>query len=104
MLMAVSGAAFMLFVLAHMYGNLKAFAGQEAFNEYAEHLRSLGEPMLPHSGLLWLLRAGLIVALVVHVACAALLWRRAGRARNSRYEVRRYRASTLSSRTMRWVE
>ena len=47
LLMAVSGLAFIGFVLLHMYGNLKAFAGHDAFNEYAHHLRILGEPMLP---------------------------------------------------------
>ena len=30
-----------------MYGNLKAFAGHDAYNEYAQHLRTFGEPMLP---------------------------------------------------------
>lgn len=102
MLMAASGLAFIGFVLAHMYGNLKAFSGQEAFNEYAEHLREIGEPMLPHGGLLWILRVGLIAALVVHVACAVVLARRAGRARTQRYAVRKYNRSSLSSRTMRW--
>ncbi len=50
MLMAVSGVIFILFVLTHMYGNLKAFAGHDAYNEYAEHLREIGVPMLPESG------------------------------------------------------
>ena len=53
LLMAVSGIIFIGFVLAHMYGNLKAFAGHDAYNDYAEHLRTLGEPMLPHAGFLW---------------------------------------------------
>ena len=59
-LMAVSGGIFILFVLLHMYGNLKAFAGHDAFNEYAHHLRTLGEPMLPHEGALWVIRAALV--------------------------------------------
>ena len=100
--MAASGVVFIGFVLTHMYGNLKAFSGHDAFNEYAEHLREIGEPMLPHGGLLWILRVGLIAALVVHVTCAVVLWRRAGRARTQRYAVRKYTHSTLSSRTMRW--
>ena len=50
-LMAVSGLVFIGFVLLHMYGNLKAFAGHDAYNEYADHLRTLGEPMLPHERL-----------------------------------------------------
>ena len=50
MLMAVTGVVFLLYVLLHMYGNLKAFAGHDAYNDYAEHLRTLGEPMLPYAG------------------------------------------------------
>ena len=50
--MALTGIVFMLYVLLHMVGNLKAFAGHDAYNEYAEHLRTIGEPMLPRGGLL----------------------------------------------------
>ncbi len=70
LLMAVSGIIFIGFVLAHMYGNLKAFAGHDAYNEYAEHLRAFGEPILPREGMLWILRTVLIVSLLVHVAAA----------------------------------
>ncbi|MFT4264148.1 MAG: succinate dehydrogenase cytochrome b subunit [Nocardioides sp.] len=100
--MAISGVLFILFVLAHMYGNLKAFSGHDAYNEYAEHLRTLGTPMLPYAGALWILRVGLIVALVVHVTSAVLLWRRAAAARPVKYAVKKNVASSLSSRTMRW--
>lgn len=102
LLMAGSGLVFIGFVLTHMYGNLKAFAGHEAFNEYAEHLRAFGEPMLPHSGLLWVIRLVLIISLVVHVASATALWKRANRARTVKYQVKRNIGSSLSSRTMRW--
>lgn len=102
MLMAVSGFAFIGFVLAHMYGNLKAFSGQAAFNEYAEHLRELGEPLLPHEGFLWLGRIGLLVALVVHVYCAVVLWRRAGKARSTQYVVKKNKHSSFASHWMRW--
>ena len=102
MLMAVSGILFILFVLAHMYGNLKAFAGHDAFNEYSHHLRELGEPMLPHAGFLWIMRVGLIAALVVHVYCAVTLWRRAAKARTVKYQVKKNLASSYSSRMMRW--
>jgi len=100
--MAASGVIFIGFVLVHMYGNLKAFSGHDAFNEYAEHLRTIGEPLLPYEGLLWVLRAGLIASLVVHVACAVVLWRRAAKARTTSYVVKRNLASTFSSRMMRW--
>ena len=100
--MAVSGLVFIGFVLSHMYGNLKAFSGELAFNEYAEHLRTLGEPMLPYSGLLWIIRVGLIVSLVVHVGSAVVLARRAQAARPVKYANRKYKNSSFSSRTMRW--
>ena len=48
MLMAVSGLVFIGFVLGHMYGNLKAFSGHEAFNEYAEHLRTSASRCCPY--------------------------------------------------------
>ncbi len=102
LLMASSGIVFILFVLVHMYGNLKAFAGHDAYNEYAEHIRTIGTPMLPYAGALWVLRVVLIVSLVAHVWSAAALWRRANNARPVGYQVKRNLASSLSSRTMRW--
>lgn len=101
-LMAVSGLLFIAFVLGHMYGNLKAFSGEESFNEYAHHLRELGEPMLPHEGFLWIMRVGLIVALLAHVGAAVALWKRAAKARPVKYVAKKNVGSSLSSRTMRW--
>ncbi len=100
--MALSGAIFVVFVLLHMYGNLKAFAGHDAFNEYAEHLRTVGEPILPYSGALWVIRLVLVGSLAVHVAAAVALWRRASAARPVKYQVTKRASSSLSSRTMRW--
>jgi len=102
MLMAVSGIIFILFVLLHMYGNLKAFAGHDAYNTYAEHLRTIGEPMLPHAGLLWVIRTVLLASLAVHVYCAAALWKRSNRARTVKYQVKKNVSSSFSSRMMRW--
>jgi succinate dehydrogenase / fumarate reductase, cytochrome b subunit len=102
LLMAASGVIFILFVLAHMYGNLKAFAGHDAYNEYAEHLREIGEPMLPHGGALWILRVILILALAIHVYSAVVLWRRARKARTVRYVVKKHTGATFASRMMRW--
>lgn len=102
LLMAGSGVIFILYVLLHMYGNLKALAGQEAFDTYAHHLRTIGEPMLPHGGLLWIVRIVLIVAIIAHVYAAVKLWSRASGARQQRYAVKKNLGSTLASRTMRW--
>ena len=100
--MAISGLLFVLFVLAHMYGNLKAFSGQEAFDGYAASLRTLLYPYLPHEGFLWIQRVVLLVAVVVHVGAAVTLWRRARTARPQRYVVTRRTAQTYSARTVRW--
>ena len=102
MLMAVTGIIFIGYVLLHMYGNLKAFAGHDAFNEYAHHIRELGEPLLPHEGALWLIRAILLLSLVIHVWAALVLWRRKERARSVKYVVKKNTSSTLSSHWMRW--
>lgn len=79
--MAVTGILFGLFVFAHMIGNLKVFTGAEHFDDYAHWLRTVLEPLLPYEGLLWILRVVLLVALVGHVWCAALLTVRGRRAR-----------------------
>jgi succinate dehydrogenase / fumarate reductase cytochrome b subunit len=100
--MAVSGIVFIGFVLLHMYGNLKAFAGHDAYNEYAEHLRTIGEPMLPRGGLLWIIRAVLIVSLLAHVYSAVTLWRRARKARTHKYVMKKNKHSTYASHLMRW--
>jgi succinate dehydrogenase / fumarate reductase cytochrome b subunit len=102
LLMAVTGIIFILFVLTHMYGNLKAFAGHDAYNEYAHHLRTLGTPMLPESGFLWVMRVVLLLSLVVHVYAAATLWRRAKRARTHKYVMKKNKHSTYASHLMRW--
>lgn len=102
MLMAASGVVFIGFVLTHMYGNLKAFAGHDAYNDYAHHLRIIGEPMLPEEGALWLIRVVLLGSLFIHVACAFALWNRAAKARTTKYVMKKSNASTISSRMMRW--
>ncbi|CAN5664939.1 succinate dehydrogenase cytochrome b subunit [soil metagenome] len=102
LLMAASGLVFVVFVLLHMYGNLRAFSGHDAYNEYAEHLRTIGEPMLPHAGFLWVLRLVLVGSLAVHVYCAVTLWRRARKARPVKYVVKKNKHSTYASHLMRW--
>lgn len=102
LLMAVTGLVFIGYVLLHMYGNLKAFSGQAAFDEYAHHLRELLTPMLPYGGLLWILRVVLLASLVGHAGSAFALWSRANKAREQRYVVKKAVTATISSRTMRW--
>lgn len=107
--MAVSGLIMVLFLLAHMYGNLKLFAGRAAFDDYAAHLRTLGEPFLPYSGALWILRVVLLASVLTHIYAAVTLWGRARRATagrgGGRYQSTRARRGvqrTYASFTMRW--
>lgn len=100
--MAWTGALFVFYVLMHMYGNLKLFAGQETFDEYAHHLRTMLMPILPYEGFLWLFRALLVVALAIHAYAALTLWSRANNARANRYVVKKAVAASLSSKMMRW--
>jgi succinate dehydrogenase / fumarate reductase cytochrome b subunit len=105
--MAITGLIMIGYLLAHMYGNLKVFAGEAAFNEYAHHLRVLGEPLLPYSGALWVIRAVLVGSVLGHMYAAFTLWARADRARGgiTRYHSKRSRTGvqrTYASFTLRW--
>ena len=101
-LMAVTGLVLVLFILAHMYGNLKLFQGQEAFDGYSHYLREVGYPILPHSGFLWIMRVALLASVVGHIYAAVALWRQANRARSTRYVQHKRLVQTYSARTMRW--
>ena len=46
---------------------------QEKINEYSAFLREVGQPVLPESGLLWILRIGLLAAVGLHVLSATEL-------------------------------
>lgn len=102
--MATSGAILVLYLIAHMYGNLKVFSGQEAFDGYAHSLRELGYPLLPESGFLWVFRIVLLASVLIHIYAAVALWVRARRARpaSQRYQVKKRVHRTYASYTMRW--
>jgi succinate dehydrogenase / fumarate reductase, cytochrome b subunit len=100
--MAISGIILVLYLIAHMIGNLKAFAGAEEFNHYSHWLRTLGNPALPGATALWLIRIVLLVAVVAHIWAAVSLWRQARRARPERYVTKKAVAQSYASRTMRW--
>lgn len=101
--MALSGVAFLGFLFAHMVGNLKMYAGPEEFNHYAEFLRELGYPLLPKNVALWLMRTGLIAALLIHLHAAYSLTMMNNRARprSMKYSKRHYLAANYASLTMR---
>ena len=100
--MAVSGIIMVLFLIAHMVGNLHVFQGAESFNDYSHWLRSFGEPALPPRTLLTTIEIVLLVSVIAHMWSAISLWRQAKRARPERYVTKKSVAQTYASRTMRW--
>lgn len=103
-IVATTGLLLALYVILHAFGNLKALqglgegGGQPAIDEYGEFLREAGGPVVPEEGLLWALRAILLLAFVVHVVGVTQLIRRnrAARPDGNPPVIRR----TLASRTM----
>jgi succinate dehydrogenase / fumarate reductase cytochrome b subunit len=100
--MAVTGIIMVLFLIAHMIGNLHAFQGAESFNHYSEWLRSVGEPALPPRTLLTTIEIVLLVSVAAHMWAAISLWRQAKRARPQAYVTKKTVAQSYASRTMRW--
>jgi succinate dehydrogenase / fumarate reductase cytochrome b subunit len=100
--MAVSGIIMVLFLIAHMVGNLHVFQGAKAFNGYSEWLRTVGEPALPYRTLLTIIEIVLTVSVLAHIWAAVSLWRQAKRARPQSYVTKKSVAQTYASRTMRW--
>lgn len=103
--MAVSGLMMVGFLIMHAYGNTKIFYGADAFNHYSEWLREAFYPILPHEGLLWIMRIVLLAAILAHIWSAVTL---ASRNRRAAGGGRRYASSkagrgmqrTFASRTL----
>ncbi|MDT0309218.1 succinate dehydrogenase cytochrome b subunit [Streptomyces sp. DSM 44917] len=99
--MAVSGAIMLLYLIAHMVGNLEVFFGPDDMNHYAHWLRTIGQPVLRHGWFLWIMRPVLLAAVILHIVAAAQLSRRDLAARPVKY-VHRRRQTSYATRTMRW--
>lgn len=99
--MAITGAIWAIFVLVHLYGNLKVYQGSEKFDGYALWLRHAFEPFFPETGVLWIMRIVLILALALHVVSAAILYVRGRRFRGP-HRARKYRngMQAVSARLM----
>jgi succinate dehydrogenase / fumarate reductase, cytochrome b subunit len=100
--MAVTGAVLVLFVLAHMAGNLKIFAGPGAINSYALSLREILNPELGYGQALWLTRVILLTCAILHIVAATQLTRLNWRARPVGYTDKKNVATTWAAQTMRW--
>lgn len=93
-IMAVTGVALFGFVLAHMAGNLQAFAGPTKLDEYGAALRRV-------PAVLWTFRLGLLAIAILHVWAAASLTLASRGARSLGYRALTPQDSTYASRSMR---
>lgn len=105
---AVTGIAMILFVVGHVVGNFKAFAGVDpttgihALDQYAVFLRELGQDMLGHGTFLWIARIGLLMALVLHVVSIVQLRAINAAARPKGYQVKKRKPQTFAAYLMYW--
>jgi succinate dehydrogenase / fumarate reductase, cytochrome b subunit len=94
MVMAVTGVVMILFLVAHVAGNLLVFRGPVQLDAYSAFLK--------HEAVgLWTVRLVLLAAVVLHVIAAYQLARNDRTARLKPYVQIQPRAATLASRTMR---
>ena len=100
--MAVTGLVLVGFVIGHMLGNLKIFAGPNEINAYSQFLREVGSPALSYGQLLWLVRVVLLICVTLHITAAIQLTRMSWAARPIGYSVKRDIETTFAARVMRW--
>jgi succinate dehydrogenase / fumarate reductase cytochrome b subunit len=100
--MALTGAVLILFVIAHMAGNLKIFSGPVEINAYSRFLREVGWPELGYGQLLWIVRIVLLICAILHITAATQLTRLNWQARPVGYESRKDVETTWGALTMRW--
>lgn len=100
LLNGLTGVLLLLFIVAHLAGNLTIFVGKDALNAYAATTHSLGP-------LLIVIELGLGAVFLLHAVSAITVWRDNRRARESRYVVTKSKGAaskqTVASRTMIWT-
>lgn len=94
--MAVTGIILLLFIIGHTAGNMQVYIGREHFNHYAHFLQGLGE-------ILWIMRIGLFLSLVLHIITSIRLSLLNAAAKPVQYQVKKYIKARLNSRTMIWT-
>ena len=95
-IMAITGLLMVLFVVAHMLGNMTTFGGENGLNAYAEHLR-----VFPPA--LYAFRAVMALAFVVHIWIGITLYLENKAARPVDYAKKQNDKTTFSALTMLWT-
>ena len=94
--MAVTGAIGVGYLIGHVAGNLLVFQGPAKLDAYAAFLKS-------NPGLLWTARAILLLAVILQLIAAFQLARISQKSRPVGYKRWRAVGSDFASRTMRWT-
>lgn len=97
LLVALTGVILTLFLAGHLGGNMLVYAGPEAFNDYAYFLHHM-----LHGAGIWIFRAVMLAAIVIHVAATISLTRKNRAARQS-YEFKNTIQAKKSSLIMVWT-
>ena len=94
--MALTGFVAFGYAVGHMIGNLQIFIGQNQINAYAKALHSMGP-------LLWVVRGGLIICIILHIWLGIQLRIENWAARPDAYAKKKSVKTGLSARTMIWT-
>ncbi len=93
-MVALTGVVLVLFVVGHLIGNLQFFAGPQVINEYGTKLRHL-----PFGGL-WIVRIGLLAAVLLHIVTTILLVKENRAAKGKGYEFKANVQAKIATRLM----
>ena len=94
--MAVTGVILFGYVLGHLIGNLQIYSSNpQQINDYAKFLHS-------HGVLLWVVRCGLLAAVVLHITASIQLWMLKQKARPQAYVKKDDVPASYAARTMIW--
>jgi len=94
--MAVTGVILFGYVLGHLIGNLQIYAPDpNQINRYAHFLHA-------HDVLLWIVRCGLLVSVVLHITASVQLWLLKQKARPDGYVKKDDLPTSYAARTMIW--
>jgi succinate dehydrogenase / fumarate reductase, cytochrome b subunit len=95
--MAITGVILFGYVIGHLLGNLQIYASHDQINNYAAFLHSPAN-VIP----LWVIRALLLAAVILHITSAVQLWNQNNAARPIAYARKSDVPTAYAARTMRW--